>query len=584
MATTGYFDGPESSKGWYARLEYSYTQSTSATTITLTLKVYDATGSSHNNYPNQAYYIIQGSKTYQTYEFDSVGWYTIASKTVSVTDISATSLAVSATWCSENETTWTPYSLSVSGTITFPQITPPTPPEPPAPPDPPDPPAPTVNTISVQPIPEFIAGYDGDSFTLTCNPSGGTGYTYKWYKYADYYGDSVVIATSQILTGTMHNVNWDNNYIYCVVTDSTGGTATTNWCQLRIGTAESQTQVSTKQVEPVKIYNEENFIYAIPFIKIEENGEDKIIYCGWKIEEDKGIFYLISSILVFNRAKGKGLIISPKEIEEQFFFNCNYFSKGKGNQIFSENLIKNSTHSLNYLKKSSSCLLFSKENRFQAIIPITFKNNTSFGQLVPSEFSANTIWVLPIEEKARGFGRRIKIELNSFFKNEKILVDSDKKGFLVKTFLEEQKEDLNLSFDNLSKASEIYFKNNSLEKEEKVSYFHIENISKIFWTSNFIDSNLSLSYLSTGKMGKVFPKEFSLKLNFSFMTFSESHPNLLPLKSTTHQGIANVSLSLVSGEPILYQIKWEYPQVEEDTIYITQAFYVSVENDIITIF
>ena len=247
-------------------------------------------------------------------------------------------------------------------------------------------------------------------------------------------------------------------------------------------------------------------------------------------------------------------------------------------------MIKNSTHSLNYLKKSSSCLLFSKENRFQAIIPITFKNNNSFGQLVPSEFSANTIWVLPIEEKARGFGRRIKIELNSFFKNEKILVDSDKKGFLVKTFLEEQKEDLNLSFDNLSKASEIYFKNNSLEKEEKVSYFHIGNISKIFWTSNFIDSNLSLPYLSTGKMGKVFPKEFSLKLNFSFMTFSESHPNLLPLKSTTHQGIANVSLSLVSGEPILYQIKWEYPQVEENTIYITQAFYVSVENDIITIF
>ena len=85
-------------------------------------------------------------------------------------------------------------------------------------------------------------------------------------------------------------------------------------------------------------------------------------------------------------------------------------------------------------------------------------------------------------------------------------------------------------------------------------------------------------------MGKVFPKEFVLKLNFSFMTFSESHPNLLPLKSTTHQGIANVSLSLVSGEPILYQIKWEYPHVEEDTIYITQAFYVSVENDIITIF
>lgn len=246
MATTGYFDGPKSSKNWYARLEYSYTQTTSATNITLTLKVYDATGSSHNNMPNEAYYIIQGSKTYQTYEFNSIGWYTIASKTISVTDTSATSLAVSATWCSENETTWTPYSLSVSGTITFPQITPPTPPEPP---EPPEPPTPTVNTISVQPIPDFIAGYNGDSFMITCNPSGGTGYTYKWYQGA------TNIATSQNITGTLHHNTDDNTYVYCVVTDSTGGTATTNKCEFRVGTSESQTQVSTKQIEPVRIYN-----------------------------------------------------------------------------------------------------------------------------------------------------------------------------------------------------------------------------------------------------------------------------------------------------------------------------------------
>ena len=248
MATTGYFDGPKSSKNWYARLEYSYTQTTSATNITLTLKVYDATGSSHNNYPNEAYYIIQGSKTYQTYEFNSVGWYTIASKTVSVTDTSATSLAVSATWCSENESTWTPYSLSVSGTITFPQITPPTPP------------TPGVNVISVQPIPDFIAGYDEDIFMITCSPSGGTGYTYKWYQGA------TIIATSQNLTGTLlHNTD-DNTYVYCVVTDSTGGTATTNKCEFRVGTSASQIQVSTKQIQPVRIYNGSKFLYGIPLI------------------------------------------------------------------------------------------------------------------------------------------------------------------------------------------------------------------------------------------------------------------------------------------------------------------------------
>ena len=248
MATTGYFDGPKSSKGWYARLEYSYTQTTSATNITLTLKVYDATGYSKNGYPNEAYYIIQGSKTYQTYEFNSTGWYTIASKTVSVTDTSATSLAVSATWCSENETTYTPYSLSVSGTITFPQITPPTPPPP------------TVNTISVQPIPDFIAGYDEDIFMITCSPSGGTGYTYKWYK------GTTTIGTSQNLTGTLSNNTDDNTYVYCVVTDSTGGTATTNKCEFRVGTSASQTQVSTKQIQPVRIYNGSKFLYGIPFI------------------------------------------------------------------------------------------------------------------------------------------------------------------------------------------------------------------------------------------------------------------------------------------------------------------------------
>lgn len=141
------------------------------------------------------------------------------------------------------------------------------------------PPSPTVNKITVSNLPEYVAGYDGDSFSLTCTPSGGTGYTYKWYKYADYYGDSVIIDTSQTLVRTMSNAGDDNNYIYCTVTDSTGGTATTNWCQLRIGTAVSQTQVSTKQIEPVKIYDGSKFVCAIPFI-----GSN---YASWNITYDE---------------------------------------------------------------------------------------------------------------------------------------------------------------------------------------------------------------------------------------------------------------------------------------------------------
>lgn len=254
-----YFDGPKSSKNWYARLEYSYSQSASGTTITLTLKVYDATGYSYNEDTNSAYYVIQGQKVYKTYNFSSAGWYTIGSKTVKVTNTSATSLNVSAMWCSDNETTYTPYSLSVSGTITFPQIAPP---------------PPSVNIISVKNIPEFIAGYDGDKFTLTCNPSGGTGYTYKWYK------GTTVVGTSKSLTGTLSHSDYDNTYAYCVVTDSTGGKATTNKCEFRVGTSASQTQVSTKHTKPAKIYNGSGnrFLYAIPFIY--ESGWK---YSSWNI-------------------------------------------------------------------------------------------------------------------------------------------------------------------------------------------------------------------------------------------------------------------------------------------------------------
>ena len=138
---------------------------------------------------------------------------------------------------------------SKSGTITLTQ---------------PTPPSPTVNTISVQPIPEFLAGYDGDLVDLTAIPSGGTGYTYAWYR------NTTLVGSSQTFHFGLYNnedyFNGDGMYIYCVVTDETGGTATTNRCYLRIGTAESQTQVSTKQIQPVRIYNGSKFLYGIPFI------------------------------------------------------------------------------------------------------------------------------------------------------------------------------------------------------------------------------------------------------------------------------------------------------------------------------
>ena len=125
-------------------------------------------------------------------------------------------------------------------------------------------PVPSVNTISVQSIPEFLAGYDGDLVDLTAIPSGGTGYTYAWYR------NTTLVGSSQTFHFGLYNnedyFNGDGMYIYCVVKDSTGGTATTNRCYLRIGTAASQTQVSTKQIQPVIIYNGSKTLYGIPLI------------------------------------------------------------------------------------------------------------------------------------------------------------------------------------------------------------------------------------------------------------------------------------------------------------------------------
>ena len=184
--------------------------------------------------------------------------FTVTGLSNSTTALSAT-FGVTSKWLYDYQDQGS-LSTRTCSNISISSYTPPAPPDPPDPPEPPEPPTPSVNTISVQPIPDFIAGYDGDSFTLTCNPSGGTGYSYKWYQ------GTTNIGTSQNLTGTLSHNTYDNNYIYCVVTDSTGGTATTNWCQLRIGTADSQIQVSTKQIEPVRIYNGSKFLYEIPFI------------------------------------------------------------------------------------------------------------------------------------------------------------------------------------------------------------------------------------------------------------------------------------------------------------------------------
>ena len=60
------------SKGWQLRLDYtvksqSIENNTSA--LDLTLYVYDGTGYSQNESANEAYYILQGTKTWNPYNY-----------------------------------------------------------------------------------------------------------------------------------------------------------------------------------------------------------------------------------------------------------------------------------------------------------------------------------------------------------------------------------------------------------------------------------------------------------------------------------------------------------------------------------
>lgn len=255
MATSGYFDGAKSSYGWYARLEYSYTQTTT-TNITLTLKVYNGTKPAYNNNTNSAYYVIAGDKFYKTYDWTAIGWNTIGSKTVSV-DAGATSYNASAQWVSNVSSTYTPSSLSVSGTITFPAI--------------------STATLSTSSIQSLWTGYPNDSISLTTTPSGGTSYSYSW-KLVSANGTTTVLGTSKTLSKSAIK-DYDGGKIYCVVT-SGSNTVETNKCELRVGLSMAQTALDGKDIQAVEIRGASSWgSNYFPFIY---NGTQWLIY-NWDI-------------------------------------------------------------------------------------------------------------------------------------------------------------------------------------------------------------------------------------------------------------------------------------------------------------
>ena len=114
-------------KGWRLRLDWSITGQSIAdnkSTLSLDLGVYDGTGYSQNESSGEAYYIIQGEKRWNPYNYSSTGWYKLGSKTITVSHNAdgTKSIALTAEWDCGFDSSYTPRHLSLSETVTLPTI------------------------------------------------------------------------------------------------------------------------------------------------------------------------------------------------------------------------------------------------------------------------------------------------------------------------------------------------------------------------------------------------------------------------------------------------------------------------------
>lgn len=118
--------GAKSSTGWQLRLDYSVSQSIAdnKSTLSLTLYIYDGTGESYNLDANSCYYTLQGTKVYNPYRYNSRSWYKLGSKSITVAhnNMGKGSVGLSADWHSGFTSSYTPSSLTVSGTVNLPDI------------------------------------------------------------------------------------------------------------------------------------------------------------------------------------------------------------------------------------------------------------------------------------------------------------------------------------------------------------------------------------------------------------------------------------------------------------------------------
>ena len=112
------------SKGWKLRLDWAITGqsiSNNRSTISLDLWIYDGTGYSQNESANEAYYIIQGEKRWNPYNYSTTGWYKLGSKSITVNHNAdgTKSVTLTAEWDCGFDSSYTPRHLSLSDTVTL---------------------------------------------------------------------------------------------------------------------------------------------------------------------------------------------------------------------------------------------------------------------------------------------------------------------------------------------------------------------------------------------------------------------------------------------------------------------------------
>lgn len=119
-------NGETGKNGFKLRLDYEVTKQSTAdnkSTVHMVLYLYANTTGSYNQ-DGDAYWSINGKKTYYTFSYTSPAWYVLGERTeeISHNNDGTKTVTLSGVWCSAISGGWAPYSLSVSGEVTLPTI------------------------------------------------------------------------------------------------------------------------------------------------------------------------------------------------------------------------------------------------------------------------------------------------------------------------------------------------------------------------------------------------------------------------------------------------------------------------------